>query len=90
MIHRTIHHYHVFSVISILFDEILIELKNKGQLKINNLGILTLKKMKPRSYFNIIEQKVMRAEGNRILRFTLAPLIRKKIVSHLDISGKGD
>jgi nucleoid DNA-binding protein len=87
-INRTIHHYHVFSVISLLFEEILSELKDKGEIKIHNFGVLSLKHLKPRHYFDITRQQVMRSNGYRILRFTLAPRLKKKIISYLDTSTK--
>ena len=89
-IKRVIHHYHVFSVITILFDEIIRELVHTGHIKIHNFGTLALNTLKPRKYYNVIHQQVMESKGHRILRFTLAPLVRKKIVAHLDPSFKDD
>lgn len=43
-IKRLIHHYHVFSVISLLFDEMVQDLRDGKEIKIANLGILVLKK----------------------------------------------
>lgn len=89
-INRAIHHYHVLSVISILFDEILVELKTKGEIKIHNFGSLILKNLKPRRYFDITRQRLMESSGYKILRFNLAPGLRKKLISHLDQSPKDD
>lgn len=82
---RTIHHYHVLSVISILFDEIVKDLKSERKIKIYNFGTLLSKSMKPRKYFNVRHQKVMESRGSRILRFILAPTLRKKIINKLDL-----
>lgn len=84
-INRLIHHYHVFSIISILFDEMLQDLKQGKSIKIFNLGTLSLKQMKPRKYYDVRYQKVMVSEGHKILRFTLAPSLRKKMVDRLDL-----
>jgi nucleoid DNA-binding protein len=84
-IKRAIHHYHVFSVITILFEEMLIDLKNEKDIKVLNFGTLSLQKTKPRKYFDVRFQRVMQSEGHRILRFILAPVISKKLKKLLDI-----
>lgn len=82
---RIIHHYHVLSIITILFDEMLKDLKSGKKIKIMNFGTLMLKDLKPRKYFDVRHQKVMQSTGNRIMRFVLAPPIRKKLTEHLDL-----
>ncbi len=89
-IKRIIHHYHVFSILTILFDEMIKDLKRGKSIKIFNFGKLELKNLKPRRYFDVRHQKVMQADGHRILRFTLAPPIRKKLVDYLDRTPKDD
>ncbi len=84
-IKRIIHHYHVLSIITILFDEMIKDLKRGKSIKIFNFGKLELKPLKPRRYFDVRHQKVMQSVGHRILRFTLAPSIRKKLVENLDL-----
>lgn len=84
-IRRIVHHYHVFSVISILFEEMVADLKQGKEIRIFNFGTLSLKKMKPRLYHNVRERKFMYTEGYRILRFSLSNKIRKKLCQHLDI-----
>ncbi len=84
-INRVIHHYHVFSIITILFDELVKDLRQGKLIKISNFGTLSLKQMKPRRYFDVRFQKVMQADGKKILRFSLAPSLRKKLVEHLDL-----
>jgi nucleoid DNA-binding protein len=83
-INRIIHHYHVFSVITILFDEILKDLKAGKDVKIFNFGLLQLKNTKPRKYHDVRFNKVLLSEGHRILKFTLAQPIRKKLCVNLD------
>lgn len=84
-IKRAIHHLHVMSVIAILFDEMLVDLLDGKTIKIHNFGKLSLKQLNPRKYFDVRFQKVMQADGHKILRFRLAPVIRKKLVQHLDL-----
>lgn len=91
-INRIIHHYHVFGVLSILFDEVIKDLKLGKIIKIDNFGSLVLKDLPPRRYFNINQQQVMLSQGHRILRFTLAAPIRKKLTAQVDLDRmiKGD
>jgi nucleoid DNA-binding protein len=84
-IKRSINHYHVFSVITILFEELLIDLKNGKDIKVFNLGTLSLRPTKPRKYYDVRFQKVMQSEGHKILRFILARPISKKLRALLDI-----
>jgi len=84
-IKRAIHHYHVFGVITILFDELLKDLKNGKEIKIFNFGTLVLKDTKPRRYHNVVRKQIMLSKGHRIFKFSLARQIRKKICEHLDL-----
>jgi nucleoid DNA-binding protein len=84
-IHRKIHHGHVFSVLSILFDEIVKDLLDGKEIKIVNFGTLVLKEMKPRKYHDVRYNCVMQSKGHKILRFSLSPKIRKKMCYFLDI-----
>lgn len=84
-IKRTIHHYHVFSVISILFDEILADLKQGKQIRIANFGILELKETKPRRHFDFKKQKIVMSRSYKILRFSLSEKIKKKLAKYLDL-----
>lgn len=84
-IKRIIHHYHVFSVLTILFDEMIKDLKLGKKIKIFQFGTLQLKDLPARRYFDVRHQQVMQAEPHRILRFILAPSVRKKLVKHLDV-----
>lgn len=84
-INRKIHHAHVFSVISILFDEIIKDLVSGNKIKIMNFGTLVLKDTKPRRYHNVIHRCVMLSDSHKILKFSLSPKIRKKLCDLLDI-----
>lgn len=87
-IKRLIHHYHVFSVISILFDEMIKDLKNGKEIKIANLGTIVLKDTPPRKYHDVRFHRIMESPGHRVMRLFLAKTIRKKLVESLDLDKK--
>lgn len=91
-IKRLIHHYHVFSVISILFEEMVKDLKAGKEIKIVNLGTLMLKDTLPRKYHDVRFHQIMESTGNRVMRLFLAKPIRKKLCDSLDLDkkAKGD
>lgn len=84
-IQRVVHHYQVFSVITILFEEILTDLKNNKEIKINNFGTLSLDQLKPRMHYDIVRNEVRLAKGYKILRFFLAQPFKKKLCQELDL-----
>lgn len=84
-IRRTIHHYHVFSVITILFDEMIKDLKLGKSINIFNFGILSLYDTKPRKYHDVTKRQIMLSKGSRIMKFKLAPVIHKKLRNYLDL-----
>ena len=84
-INNTIHHAHVFSVMSILFEEILNIMISGNELKIINFGTLILKKMGPRLHHNVRNNTMVYSGGNKSLKFSVAPKIRNKLCNNLDI-----
>jgi nucleoid DNA-binding protein len=84
-LNKSLHFYHIGSVITILIDEMIKDLKNGNKIKIFNFGILSLEETKPRKYHDVRYNKIMLSSGARILKFSLAPLIRKKLCNSLDI-----
>ena len=78
-INRIIHRYHVFSIINILFDEMIQDLRKGREIKIANFGTLVLKDTPPRRYHNVRLRKVMQSPGYRIIRFVLTKKIHKKL-----------
>jgi nucleoid DNA-binding protein len=91
-IKHIIHNYHVFSIITILFEEILKDLKQGKEVKIFNFGILSLNDTKPRMYHDIHKRQVVLSKGRKILKFKLSRKVRKKMIENLDIDKtlKGD
>ena len=84
-IKRIIHHYHVFAVISILFEEILKDLKDGKEVKVFNLGTIFLKETKPRLYHDVNKRQVVLSDKRKILKFRLAPKLKKRLSESLDI-----
>jgi nucleoid DNA-binding protein len=84
-IKRLIHHYHVFAVITILFEEMLKDLKQGKSIRVVNLGTISLKPTQPRWYHNVYLRKMVLSPGNRVLKFVLAPTVHKKLVEFLDL-----
>lgn len=87
-IKRLVHHYHVFSVISILFEEMIKDLRAGKEIKIRNLGTLVLKDTPARKYHDVRFNRVMQSSGNRIMRLFLSKIIRKKLCESLDLDNK--
>jgi nucleoid DNA-binding protein len=76
---------HVLAVVSILFDEMIKDLKNGKIINIYNFGKLRLKQMKPRTYFHIVHRKLMHADGKKLLRFNLHRNLKTKLRNLLDL-----
>jgi len=83
-IKRSIHHYHVFSVISILFQEITKDLLAGKSIKIDNFGTLFLEKLKPRKHHDFNDRKIKWSKGNHILKFKIDKSFRNKLFEYLD------
>jgi nucleoid DNA-binding protein len=78
-IQRVVNHLHVFAVISILFEEMVKDLRAGQSIKIANFGTLQLKEMRPRKYHHVYLRKIMESPGHRAMRLFLADKIRKKL-----------
>lgn len=85
-LNQQIEYQHVRNVISILFEEIGNELFKKGKFVIDNFGSLTLKRMKPRNFYNYQTKQLQKSKGNNIVRFQLFNKLRLIILSNLDIA----
>ena len=77
-INKIIHHYNVFGIMLILFDEILKDLKDGKDLNINNFGCLKLITIKSKKIFDINSQKLTYCKVHKTLKFYLTKKIRKK------------
>src|SRR5271163_5000496 len=82
-IKRLVHHYHVFAVISILFEEMVKDLRASKEIKIANFGTLILKNTPPRKYHDVRLRQIMQSPGHRVMRLFLSKSIRKKLCDSL-------
>lgn len=91
-IKRIIHHYHVFAVISILFEEMLKDLKQGKEIEIFNLGSFSLNETKPRWYHDVHKKQVVLSGKKKLLKFKPSRKLKKKLTANLDIDRtfKGD
>src|SRR5271155_2927417 len=84
-IKRLVHRYHVFAVISILFEEMARDLRRGKSIKVTNLGTITLQPTKPRWHHHVGLRQMVLSPGHRVMRFLLAKPIHKKLVDFLDL-----
>ena len=84
-IKRLVHRYHVFAIISILFEEMVKDLQQGKSIKITNLGIIILQPTKPRWYHHVRLRQMVLSPGHRVMRFSLAKSIHKKLIEFLDL-----
>lgn len=84
-IKRSVHTYHVYSVISILFDELIKDLIAGKKINVVNFGTLSLERTKPRKYCDINLKKVVLSKGARNLKFSLSRKLKNKLIKNLDL-----
>lgn len=84
-IKRLVHRYHVFAIISILFEEMVKDLRQGKPIKVANLGIITLQPTPPRWYHHVRLHQMVFSPGHRIMRFSLSKPIHKKLIELLDL-----
>ncbi len=82
---RNIHSAHILSVINILFEEIISDLKAGKEIKMFNFGSLSLVKVLPRMYHDLRYHKMMYSAGNKKLSFKISKKIRDQIIKKLDL-----
>ena len=84
-IKRSINHYHVLAVLSILFEELIKDLEAGKQIEIINLGTFGLKQSGDRNHVNIWTKEVMRSKGRKVLKFVLPKKLRQTLCDYLDL-----
>ncbi len=81
----SIHHYHVFSVISILFEELVKDLTSGKEIMINNFGTFVLQQMPDRHYHDFRDGTIKLGTGHKLLHMFLPDKLKKKLIQHLNI-----
>jgi len=76
----------IYSVVHILFEELIKDIKKGTKFKIDNFGKLMLQKMPPRQHFNFKTRQKEISKGNKILRFEIDTKLRKYLINALDIA----
>ena len=84
-INGKVNHRHVLSIMTILFEELLVDLKAGKSFKIINFGTLYLKQFNPKKYWNVILNKMCDSKGNRNIKFVLVPKLKRFLIDNLDI-----
>lgn len=84
-INRSVHHLQVLSVITILFEELIKDLKNGKTVKIHNLGSISLDNLAPKKYFDIVHKEVRILGVRKSLKFFLSTGLKKKLCHELDL-----
>ena len=75
---------HINSVINLLCEDLLQELKKSGEFQVGNFGTFELVK-KPKSYFDVLKQEIKTSEGNKRIKFKLSRKFKKKIAKLVDL-----
>jgi len=84
-IKRSVGIVHINSIINLLCDYIAQSLEETGKFEVTNLGTFELTQMKPKSYFNVVEQKMKTTKGNKRIKFKLSKKLKKKIAKNIDL-----
>lgn len=80
-----IHSYHILSIITLLFEELLQDLKKKKEIKVFNLGSLFIEETKPRWYYDLFKKEKRFSSTNNIIRFVLCEKLNKIIQDNTDM-----
>ncbi len=83
-INRVVHHYHVFSVISFLIEEMINDLKCGKEIKIDNLGTIKLKKSRARYFKNLFTQEICYSNGKNYVKFMPSLKLKRKLLEYID------
>lgn len=83
---KLFHHYHIYNIINILFDEMIKDLKSGKTINIFNFGKLRLQQNMPRKHFDVVTRQVEISKSNNIMKFDLSSKIKNKVRQHLDLS----
>jgi nucleoid DNA-binding protein len=82
---KQISYVHIVSVMSILFEEIVVDLLNGKDIEIHKFGTLSLVQMADRKYLDYRFKEIMEAKGKKAMRFFLARKIKKILCQAVDL-----
>lgn len=84
-LNRSIHRYHVFAVINILFEEMAKDLASSKPIKIGNLGTIRLEQTKPRYFYHAKLRQLSRSSGRKLMKFVLSKKMHDKLINYWDL-----
>lgn len=73
----SIHRLHILSIINILIDEMIKELKQGNEIKIPGFGTFTVNELKPKKIRSVVSKKIKFAQRTKSLRFRLSRTLSK-------------
>lgn len=76
-INHSVHRLHVISIINILIEELVKELRIGNEIKLPNFGIFKIKELKPKKIRNIATKDIKFVKRTKALRFRLSRKISK-------------
>lgn len=76
---------HVLSILSILLEEIVKDLKDGKEIEINNFGTIYLTKVNPRYYHSVVTGGLVKSKEYRTLRFILSKKIKDFLLKFVDV-----
>lgn len=83
-INRVVHHYQVFSVMSLLFEEMVSDLKSGKEIKVKNFGKFYFKKNKPVVVPIFGSKEKTLVPGSFRIKFKMDSKLRKILSSYLN------
>jgi nucleoid DNA-binding protein len=78
-IRRTTHYFHILSVVNILIEEMISELKNGGKIKIGGLGTIKLNEYPAKVSHNVLTGRKQMMKTSKRLRMELDKRLLKLI-----------
>jgi nucleoid DNA-binding protein len=79
-LNNQINKFHILSVINILIDEMLNDLKSGKEVKITNFGTFSIKGLKSKQIRNVVSKKLINNSSVKSLRFSLSKKLSKLIL----------
>jgi nucleoid DNA-binding protein len=79
-ISHKVHRIHILSIINILIDEMIKELKSGKDIKILGLGTFSLNDLKSKKIINVVSKKIKFTKRTKSLRFRLSKSLSKYLL----------